>query len=196
MNAQLCLADDDRSFVTVGGVQIASTEQKPSWSVGSRIAFRFCLVYFGLFCLLTQIFGSLVPIPLDFPDPSNFWPTRQIVTWTAVHVFGVTHPLVYMSGSGDKVFDWVLVFCLLIRRRSDHNRLVRTRPQTAELRRAEQMVSSGYSFCSGFADVGVRDDKSCSPANAVSASHQVTGAIRQLLAYGRSLVVRWCVSRL
>ncbi len=114
MNAQLCLVDDDPPFVTDGGVQIASTEQKPSWSVASRIAFRFCLVYFGLFCLLTQIFGGLVPIPIDFPDPSNFWPTRQIVTWTAAHVFGVTHPLVYMGGSGDKVFDWVLVFCLLI----------------------------------------------------------------------------------
>ena len=166
MKAQLCLADDDRSFVTGAGVQIASTEQKPSWSVASRIAFRFCLVYFGLFCLLTQIFGSLVPIPLDFPEPSNFWPTRQIVTWTAVHVFGVTHPLVYMSGSGDKVFDWVLVFCLLVvaavttvvwsildRRRLNYVALNKWFRVAIRFALASQMLV-------------VRDGKSCSPANA------------------------------
>ena len=114
MKAQLRVADDNLFLATENRVQIVPAQQRPSWTVGSRIAFRFCLVYFGLFCLLTQIFGGLLPIPLDFPDPSNFWPTRQIVTWTTVHVFGVTHPLIYMGGSGDKVFDWALVFCLLI----------------------------------------------------------------------------------
>jgi uncharacterized membrane protein YphA (DoxX/SURF4 family) len=114
VKAQLWVADDNLFLATENRVQIVPPQQRPSWTVGSRIAFRFCLVYFGLFCLLTQIFGGLLPIPLDFPDPSNFWPTRQIVTWTEVHVFGVTHPLVYMGGSGDKVFDWVLVFCLLV----------------------------------------------------------------------------------
>jgi uncharacterized membrane protein YphA (DoxX/SURF4 family) len=40
---------------------------------------------------------------------------RQIVFWTASHLFRVTHPLVYTgSGSGDKTFDWVLSFCLLV----------------------------------------------------------------------------------
>jgi uncharacterized membrane protein YphA (DoxX/SURF4 family) len=73
-------------------------------------------VYFGLFCLATQIFGSLFPIPnVDFPDPASLWPMRQIVFWTAAHIFGVRQSLVYTgSGSGDKTFDWVLAFCLLI----------------------------------------------------------------------------------
>jgi len=114
MKAQLCPANDD-SFVAIDSpVLVKRPGHRPSWTVGSRIAFRFCLVYFGLFCLLTQIFGGLLPIPLDFPDPSNFWLVRQIVTWTAVHVFGVANPLVYMGGSRDKVFDWVLMFCLLL----------------------------------------------------------------------------------
>lgn len=40
---------------------------------------------------------------------------RQIVFWTAAHIFRVKTPLVYQdSGSGDKTFDWVLAFCLLI----------------------------------------------------------------------------------
>jgi uncharacterized membrane protein YphA (DoxX/SURF4 family) len=68
-----------------------------------------------MYCLLTQISTGLVPLPnVDVPDPSTLWPTRQIVTWTAVHIFRVRTPLVYVSGSGDKTFDWVLLFCLLV----------------------------------------------------------------------------------
>jgi len=86
------------------------------WGLASRIAFRFCFLYFGLFCLLTQIFGSLLPIPmLEIPPLATLPPFRQIVFWTAAHVFRYKQPLIYTgSGSGDKVFDWVLAFCLLV----------------------------------------------------------------------------------
>jgi uncharacterized membrane protein YphA (DoxX/SURF4 family) len=86
------------------------------WSVASRVAFRFCFTYFSLFSLSTQIFGGLFPIPkVDIPDPATLAPMRQIVFWTAAHVFRVKQPLVYTgSGSGDKTFDWVLAFCLLV----------------------------------------------------------------------------------
>jgi uncharacterized membrane protein YphA (DoxX/SURF4 family) len=86
-----------------------------SWSVASRVAFRFCFVYFGLFCLTTQILGSLIPFDLEIPDASALGPVRQTVFWTAAHIFGAKLPLVYTgSGSGDKTFDWVLAFCLLV----------------------------------------------------------------------------------
>lgn len=85
------------------------------WTLATRVAFRFCFVYFGLYCVLTQIITSLIPISdVEIPDPSTLWPVRQTVTWTAGHVFQVTTPLVYFSGSGDKTFDWVLAFCLLV----------------------------------------------------------------------------------
>jgi uncharacterized membrane protein YphA (DoxX/SURF4 family) len=86
------------------------------WSSARLVAFRFIFVYFTLFCLSQQILGGLFPIPkVDFPDLARLWPTRQIVFWTAAHVFHVTQPLVYRgSGSGDKTFDWVLAFCLLV----------------------------------------------------------------------------------
>lgn len=86
------------------------------WSVWTRVAFRFCLIYFGLYCLSTQIITSFFPVPnFDIPDPSTFWPIRPIVFWTAAHVFRVSKPLVYTdSGSGDKTFDWVLLFCMLV----------------------------------------------------------------------------------
>ena len=99
-------------------LQSESLHRKPSappWSPATRLAFRFCFIYFGLYSLLTQILTSLIPTSnIEVPDPSTLWPFRQIVTWTAVHLFGLKTELVYFSGSGDKTFDWVLAFCLLI----------------------------------------------------------------------------------
>jgi hypothetical protein len=90
--------------------------QIPHWGLGLRVAFRFCFVYFGLFCICTQIFGGLISIPkMEILDPSSLWPMRQITFWTAAHIFHAGLPLVYTgSGSGDKTFDWVLAFCLLV----------------------------------------------------------------------------------
>jgi len=97
--------------------QIAHPQgQSSAWSAWTRVAFRFCFVYFGIYCLSTQILTCFVPVPsFDIPDPSTFWPIRPIVFWTAAHVFRVSKPLVYTgSGSGDKTFDWVLLFCMLV----------------------------------------------------------------------------------
>ena len=107
--------------VSTQGVQLQTADTVPEtpplrWSLPTRIAFRFCFVYFGLFCLLTQVLGGLIPLPnVDIPDPSTLWPFRQVVFWAAKHVFHVSQPLVYQgSGSGDKTYDWVLQFCILI----------------------------------------------------------------------------------
>jgi hypothetical protein len=96
--------------------QVQQPPQIPDWSLASRVTFRLCSVYFGMYCLSTQIFTSLFPIPdVDIPDLSARWPLRQIIFWTAAHIFRIPTPLVYNgSGSGDKTFDWVLVFCLLV----------------------------------------------------------------------------------
>jgi uncharacterized membrane protein YphA (DoxX/SURF4 family) len=86
------------------------------WSSATRIAFRFCFVYFGLYCLLTQVSTGLIPLPnVDIPDPSSLPPTRQIVIWTASHIFRITKPLIYAeTGSGDRTFDWVLLVCMVV----------------------------------------------------------------------------------
>jgi uncharacterized membrane protein YphA (DoxX/SURF4 family) len=102
--------------------EAAQTEQtlepraSPRWSVASRVAFRFCFVYFGLYCLLTQILTSLLPLPkVDIPDLSTFWPVRPVILWAGVHVFRMAKPPAYLdTGSGDRAFDWVLLFCLLV----------------------------------------------------------------------------------
>jgi hypothetical protein len=95
--------------------EILIAPQRCSWPLISRIAFRWCFVYFTLFCLSNQILLSLLPIPGLFRgDLAALAPVRKMVFWTAEHVFHAAMPLVYQgSGSGDKTFDWVLSFCLL-----------------------------------------------------------------------------------
>src|SRR5581483_5489337 len=94
-------------------------EPGQTWSPGTRVAFRFCVIYFGLYILITQMFvemilGAFADSAL-FPELGTIWPLRQLVVWTAAHVFRVTTPLVIDgSGSGDKTFDWTQVFCLLV----------------------------------------------------------------------------------
>src|SRR5262245_8030398 len=87
------------------------------WTLFKRIAFRFCCVYFGAYLLLTQMGTLLIPgiVPPDAPGLESLWPARQIISWTAVRIFKVGYPLVIEgSGSGDKTFDWVEAFCILV----------------------------------------------------------------------------------
>jgi uncharacterized membrane protein YphA (DoxX/SURF4 family) len=111
------------------------TERAP-WRASTKLAFRFCFVYGSLYVLLTQMLNSIVRLPI--PELQTLWPARQLVMWTARHVFHIQQPLVIFSGSGDKTFDWVEVFCLLVvaavatlvwsvvdRRRPDYRRLFR-----------------------------------------------------------------------
>jgi uncharacterized membrane protein YphA (DoxX/SURF4 family) len=87
----------------------------PPWSLATRIAFRFCFVYFSLYCLSTQIITSFLSIP-DIgwlSDPSVIPPWREITTFTAAHILRIKSPLTFVeTGSGDRTIDWVLVFAL------------------------------------------------------------------------------------
>jgi hypothetical protein len=87
----------------------------PRWNLALRIAFRFWLVYLGLYCLATQIITALVGV-LPIPDPATLWPLRPVIFWTAAHIFHVNAPLSFegSSGSYDDMFGWVTTFCLLV----------------------------------------------------------------------------------
>jgi hypothetical protein len=94
-------------------LQISRNDGSPvCWRLATRIAFRFGFLYFTLYVVATQMLVSLLALP--FYDPPSPRPLRAVVSWVAAHVFGVSEPLVFDGGSGDKVFDWVLVFCLLL----------------------------------------------------------------------------------
>jgi hypothetical protein len=86
--------------------------------ISPRIGFRFLGVYLGLYCFFTQILTSLLPIPNAAwlpTDLSRVPPFRWLVLWTARHVFRTaTAPNYADTGSGDTLFDWVTLCCLLI----------------------------------------------------------------------------------
>jgi len=87
----------------------------PGWRPVTRVAFRFCFVYFGLYSLATQIYGGVLVIPnFSLPGLGTLWPMRQITSWYATHLFGVTPPLAYTGTSGDTAFYWVQTFWLLL----------------------------------------------------------------------------------
>jgi hypothetical protein len=85
------------------------------WSAATRIAFRFSFLYFGLYVLTTQMFNGMIVVPnWGFQPLEQLPPIKNLLQWTATHVFHVTQPLVIFSGSGDKTIDWIAAFCLLV----------------------------------------------------------------------------------
>jgi uncharacterized membrane protein YphA (DoxX/SURF4 family) len=60
--------------------------------------------------------GGLLRLPFwGFAPPGTFRVPRAVVTWVAAHIFRISQPLVVLgSGSGDKTFDWVQAFCMLV----------------------------------------------------------------------------------
>ena len=102
---------------SVSSEQVTPREQVVP-EVSRRIGFRFVVVYFGLYCFFTQILTSLLPIPNAAwlpTDLSRVPPLRGLVLWTARHVFRTaTAPNYADTGSGDTLFDWISLFCLLV----------------------------------------------------------------------------------
>jgi hypothetical protein len=78
------------------------------------IAFRFGVVYLGLFCAATQISGSLIPnLSFYYRGLGRLWPMREITVWTGQHVFGASAGLDAATG-GEPLFFWVQTCWLLI----------------------------------------------------------------------------------
>jgi hypothetical protein len=84
----------------------------PPWRPATRVAFRFFAVYSGLYVVMTQMLGGLIVLPKgSLPRVSTVM--NPLVAWTGRHVFHVTtNPA--LTGSGDKMYDWVQAFCLIM----------------------------------------------------------------------------------
>ncbi|MGH9238704.1 MAG: hypothetical protein ACRD3G_11760 [Vicinamibacterales bacterium] len=71
------------------------------------VTFRFGVVYLALFCLATQISGSLITNPwFTYRGLGRLWPMRDVTHWVARTFFGVDVPLDDVSG-GETVFFWI-----------------------------------------------------------------------------------------
>jgi hypothetical protein len=106
------------STVEIASVATASPPEasEPSWRLSTLVAFRWCVVYFGLYVATTQMLPSMVRLPMaGIPLLGMVPPLRNIFIWIGTHVLQISGPIrVQGSGSGDKLFDWVQVFSLLL----------------------------------------------------------------------------------
>jgi uncharacterized membrane protein YphA (DoxX/SURF4 family) len=85
------------------------------WNPLTLIVFRFFLLYLGLFCLATQVSGSLFLLPFaSFRGFGPLWPMRQVTEWVASHILNVTSPLGYVPNTGETLFSWVQIFWVLV----------------------------------------------------------------------------------
>ena len=98
--------------------QVEEVEQAPAprWNAPTRIAFRFCFVYLGLFVLyFCPIWLQyLLFLKRFFPLAlGGVWPMREIVFWAGAHIFHMTAPPDHGVGY-DGSFFWVQGFCFLV----------------------------------------------------------------------------------
>ena len=106
--------DKSSTVSQVGGEPVTQAPNLPRWSPATRVAFRFCFVYLGLFSLATQISGSMIPnLSFYYRGLGRLWPMRDVTFWTARHVFGAAG-VDDASGNGEPLFFWVQTFWLVV----------------------------------------------------------------------------------
>lgn len=90
----------------------AQSRPQVEWSLAQRFGFRFLLVYLVLYTFP----GPLSELPgTDFLSSPYAALWRVVVPWFGAHVLRLANPVsIRPSGSGDKLFDWVLIATLLV----------------------------------------------------------------------------------
>ncbi|MFJ9370274.1 DoxX family protein [Nocardia sp. NPDC101769] len=103
--------------ITTDGAQPAHT-QPMRWKWLTRIVFRFCFLYFSLYCLLVppNLFTLIGWLGRSSGYDAQYWHIRKLqpaMNWVSQHLFGTTVQL-YPNGAGDQAIFWVLMLCILI----------------------------------------------------------------------------------
>ena len=84
------------------------------WSPLARAAFRFSFLYFGLYVVLTQMFSGMLLIPkLPYFVLGEKRPIKDLVMGVGHNLLHV-QPILAPTGSGDTLYDWTLLFTLLL----------------------------------------------------------------------------------
>jgi hypothetical protein len=86
------------------------------WNPSTRVAFRFAFVYLGLYSLISHLIVYLFVLPGILPGqgPGTLWPLYDLTSWVAIHVLGITAPLVYTGNSRDTDFFWVQLVIVFV----------------------------------------------------------------------------------
>jgi len=94
----------------------AASDRAAEWTPALRVAFRFAVVYFALYTLVSQLIGGLILTPFfSFPALGTIWPIRDVTSWFAARLFRVEPPLLMWTGdSGDTAFYWTQTLLLLV----------------------------------------------------------------------------------
>ncbi|MEV5649600.1 DoxX family protein [Nocardia sp. NPDC052254] len=92
--------------------------RRARWNTLTLVAFRFCFLYFGLFCVLTPpiLFVLTGPLGRRLGYNAQFWHIRKLqpaLNWVGRELFGTPVQL-YPTGVGDQTIFWVLLFCILV----------------------------------------------------------------------------------
>ncbi|MGE0444306.1 MAG: hypothetical protein AB7P99_03695 [Vicinamibacterales bacterium] len=78
-----------------------------AWKPATRVAFRFCFLYFSLYIVAGQMLGGMFLLPnFQIPQLGPLPPMRNINEFFARYLFGVDAPYV-RGNSGDTLFGWV-----------------------------------------------------------------------------------------
>ena len=98
-------------MLTTGlGVSEPTAPAAVRWSLATRIAFRFAVVYFGLTILCTQLFSAVFLLP----SPVFLTGVQNLFVIVGERLFRVGPITLAFSGSGDKLIDWVQAGTLLL----------------------------------------------------------------------------------
>lgn len=81
-----------------------------SWSTPKKIGFRFVFIFFALFIITTNN-GAYPFWQLIFEYPSQL--LQVLIPWVGKHILELPYDItVFVSGSGDTTYDWVILFCI------------------------------------------------------------------------------------
>lgn len=91
---------------------VSSPEIAPHWSLPTRIAFRFFFCYFLLYVYPRSV-GSLGAY-VKYNNPlRDMW--HAVVPWVGTNILHISGDYTEVAnGSGDQIYDWVLVFCIFV----------------------------------------------------------------------------------
>nr|WP_280261988.1 DoxX family protein [Nocardia wallacei] len=141
--------------------EAAESARRAQWNPLTRIGFRFCVLYFGLFCLLIPpiVFVLTGPLGRRLGYDAQFWHIRAlqpVLDRVGRELFGTTVRL-YPTGVGDQTIFWVLLLCILVvavagaavwsvldRRRTHYRTLAGWYLLALRIALAGQMLSFGF----------------------------------------------------